>query len=320
VIAFIREHKDQRVTGPDGVAGLRWGVEPMCAVLTEHGVPVAPATYYEWVGKQPSRRQLRDEQVTELIRAQREDPKTGKFASTLGSRKMWLRLRGQGHDVARCTVERLMRAQRWEGAAYGRRHLTTVADPKQPRHPDLVDRNFSPAAPNRLWVADFTYCPTWTGMVYVAFVIDAFARRIIGWRVARRMTTDLVLDALEHALFTRRREGVADLSGLISHSDAGAQYVSVALTQRLLDEGIDPSVGSVGDALDNALAETTVGSFKNELIRRKGPWRDADHVEVETLQWVHWFNTERPHEYLDDLTPEQAEQLHYDLRALAPAG
>jgi putative transposase len=220
-------------------------------------------------------------------------------------------------------VERLMRAQGWEGAAYGRRPVTTIADPEQPRHPDLVDRNFSPAVPNRLWVADFTYCPTWTGMVYVAFVIDAFARRIIGWRVARRMTTDLVLDALEHALFTRRREGVADLCGLISHSDAGAQYVSVALTQRLLDEGIDPSVGSVGsvgDALDNALAETTVGSFKNELIRRNGPWRDADHVEVETLQWVHWFNTDRPHEYLDDLTPEQAEQLHYDLRALTPPG
>jgi len=157
-------------------------------------------------------------------------------------------------------------------------------------------------------------------MVYVAFVIDAYARRIIGWRVARRMTTDLVLDALEHALFTRRQEGTTDLSGLVSHSDAGSQYVAIAVTQRLIDEGIDPSVGSVGDAYDNALAETTVGSFKNELIRRQGPWRDADHVEVQTLQWVHWFNTERPHEYLDDLTPDQAERLHYDLRALAAAG
>jgi len=137
-----------------------------------------------------------------------------------------------------------------------------------------------------------------TGMVYVAFVVDAYARRIIGWRAARRMTTDLVLDALEHALFTRRQEGCTDLSGHISHSDAGSQYVSIAVTQRLIDEGIDPSVGSVGDAYDNALAETTVGSFKNELIRRQGPWRDVDHVEVQTLQWVHWFNTERPHEYL----------------------
>jgi putative transposase len=320
VIAFIREHKDQRVTGPDGVAGLRWGVEPMCSVLTEHGITIAPATYYEWVDKKPTRRQLRDEEVTELIRAEREDPKTGKFAATLGSRKMWLRLRGKGHDVARCTVERLMRAQGWEGAAYGRPQRTTIPDPGRPRHPDLVDRDFSPARPNQLWVADFTYCPTWTGMVYVAFVIDAFARRIIGWRVARRMTTDLVLDALEHALFTRRQEGVADLTELVSHSDAGSQYVSVAMTQRLLDEGIDPSVGSVGDAYDNALAETTVGSFKIELIRRHGPWRDAEHIEVETLQWVHWFNTDRPHEYLDDLTPEQAEKLYYDLRALAAAG
>lgn len=320
MIAFIREHKDQRVTGPDGVAGLRWGVEPMCTVLSEHGIQVAPATYYEWVDKQPTPQQLRDEHVAALIRAERGDPKTGKFASTLGSRKMWLRLRGKGHDVARCTVERLMRENGWEGAAYGRKHVTTIGDPKAPRHPDLVDRNFSPPVPNRLWVADFTYCPTWTGMVYVAFVIDAYARRIIGWRAARRMTTDLVLDALEHALFTRRQEGTTDLSGLVAHSDAGSQYVSIAMTQRLVDEGIDPSVGSVGDAYDNALAETTVGSFKNELIRRQGPWRDVNHVEVETLQWIDWFNTERPHEYLDDLTPAQAEALHYDLRALAAAG
>ncbi len=318
MIAFIREHKDQRVTSPDGTVELRWGVEPMCTVLTEHGIAIAPATFYEWVDKQPTRQQLRDEQVAALLRAEREDPKTGKFASTLGSGKMWLHLRSKNHDVARCTIERLMRQNGWEGAAYGCKHRTTIGDPKQPRHPDLVDRNFSPAAPNRLWVADFTYCPTWTGMVYVAFVIDAYARRVIGWRAARRMTTDLVLDA--HALFTRRQEGCTDLSGLIAHSDAGSQHVSIAMTQRLVDEGIDPSVGSVGDAYDNALAETTVGSVKNEHIRRQGPWRDVNHVEVETLQWIDWFNTQRPHEYLDDLTPAQAEQLHYDLRALAAAG
>jgi putative transposase len=320
VIAFIREHKDQRSLGPDGVRGLRWGVEPMCAVLTEHGIPIAPATYYEWIDKQPTKAQVRDEQVSELIRAEREDPKTGRFVSSLGSRKMWLRLRAKGHDVAKCTIERLMRDSGWEGASYGRKHPTTVGDPKRPRHPDLVERNFNPSAPNRLWVADFTYCPTWTGMVYVAFVIDAYARRIIGWRVTKRMTTDLVLDALEHALFTRRREGVADLDGLVSHSDAGSQYVSIAMTQRLLDEGIDPSVGSVGDAFDNALAETTIGSFKTELVRRLGPWRDIDHLEVETAQWIAWFNTERPHDYLDDLTPEQAERLHYDPHTLAAAG
>jgi len=313
VITFITEHKDHRVAD-----GLRWGVEPLCAVLTEHGIPIAPSTYYEWAGRAPSRQELRDEQVTELIGAERA---SSPFVATLGSRKMWLRLRGKGHDVARCTVERLMRAQGWEGASYGSKHRTTIADPTQVRFPDLVDRNFNPVAPNRLWVADFTYCPTWTGMVYVAFVIDAYARRIIGWRVAKRMTTELVLDALEHALFTRAQQGITDLSGLVAHSDAGSQYVSIAMTQRLIDEGIDPSVGSVGDAYDNALAETTVGSFKNELIRRQGPWRDVNHVEVQTLHWVDWFNTERPHEYLDDLTPEAAEQLHYDRKTtLATAG
>jgi len=313
VIVFITEHRDRRVAD-----GLRWGVEPLCTVLTEHGIKISPATYYEWVGKQPSRQQQRDEQITELIRTER----TGsKFVATLGSRKMWLRLRGKGHDVARCTVERLMREQGWEGARYGKAHRTTIADPQHARFPDLVDRDFNPVAPNRLWVADFTYCPTWTGMVYVAFVIDAYSRRIIGWRAARRMNTPLVLDALEHAFFTRAQEGITDLSGLIAHNDAGSQYTSIAFTQRLLDAGADPSVGSVGDAFDNALAETTVGSFKNELIRRQGPWRDVNHVEAETLHWVHWFNTARPHEALDDLTPEVVEQLHYARRTtLAEAG
>jgi putative transposase len=163
-------------------------------------------------------------------------------------------------------------------------------------------------------VADFTYVTTCCGFVYVAFLIDAYSRRIVGWRAARSMTTDLVLGALEHAFFTRAQEGNTDLRGLIAHSDAGAQYTSVAFTQRLIDQGVDPSVGSVGDALDNALAETTVGSFKNELIRRQGPWRDVNHVEIATAEWVQWFNTERPHEYLNDFTPEAAEKLHYDLK------
>src|SRR5690606_10154947 len=192
-------------------------------------------------------------------------------------------LRGEGHDVARCTVERLMRAHGWQGASYGSRHKTTIADQRHHRSADLVGRNFAAPAPNRLWVADFTYVPTWTGMVYVAFVIDAYARRIIGWRAARRMNTALVLEALEQAIFTRAQQGITDLSGLVAHSDAGSQYTSIAFTGRLVEAGVDPSVGSVGDALDNALAETTVGSFKNELIRRQGPWRDVDHVEVETL-------------------------------------
>ena len=318
MIRFITEHKDNQVPGPDGGAGLRWGVEPMCAVLSEHGVAISPSTYYEWVNKQPTRRELRDAELVQIITAQREDTKTGKFVQTLGSRKMWIRLRGQGHDVARCTVERIMREQGWEGARYGSKHKTTIGNDAHPRYPDLVDRNFHASAPNRLWVADFTYVSTWTGFVYVAFVIDAFSRRVVGWRAAKSMTTALVLHAIEHAFFTRAQEGRRDLRGLIAHNDAGSQYTSMAFTQRLIDEGVDPSVGSVGDALDNALAETTVGSFKNELIRRQGPWRDVNHVEIATAEWVVWFNTERPHEYLDDFTPEAAEQLHYDHRSTPP--
>lgn len=293
----------------------------MCEALSKAGIAISPSTYYEWIAKQPTRRQLRDAELVEIITAQRADKKTGKFVATLGSRKLWIRLRGQGHDVARCTVERIMREQGWEGARYGSKHKTTIQDQTHARFPDRVDRNFHAPSPNRLWVADFTYVPTWTGFVYVAFVIDAFSRRIVGWRAAKSMTTDLVLDALEHAFFTRAQEGVTDLTGLIAHNDAGSQYTSVAFTQRLLDEGIDPSVGAVGDALDNAMAETTVGSFKNELIRRQGPWRDVDHVEVGTAEWVVWFNTERPHEELDDFTPEAVETLHYDHRhALPEAG
>lgn len=313
VIAFISEHKDHRVGD-----GLRWGVEPLCTVLSEHGIPISVSTYYEWVAKRPTPRQLRDQQVTDLVLAERA---ACKLVAALGSRKMWLHLRGKGHDVARCTVERLYREHGWEGARYGKRPRTTIPDEAAARPADLVDRDFAPPAPNRLWVADFTYVPTWTGMVYVAFVVDAFARRVIGWRVASSMKTALVLDALEHAIFTRAQEGVEDLSGLVSHSDAGSQYVSIAFTQRLADAGIDPSIGSVGDAYDNALAETTVGSFKTEQINRNGPWRDIDAVEVAAFEWVDFFNTVRPHEYLDDLTPAMAEKLHYDhLTALPQAG
>jgi len=226
VIRFITEHKDLRIPlaagNPAGGQGLRWGVEPMCAVLTEHGIKISASTYYEWVNAKPTQRELRDAEIITLLVAERSHPKTGKLAATLGSRKMWIRLRGKGHDVARCTVERLMRQHGWEGARYGSKHRTTIPDEAHERAPDLVDRDFNPLAPNRLWVADFTYVPTWTGTVYVAFVIDAYARRIIGWRAARSMTTALVLDALEHAFFTRTQEGVTDLSGLIAHNHAGS--------------------------------------------------------------------------------------------------
>jgi putative transposase len=306
VIAFIGEHKDHRVDG-----GLRWGVEPICAVLSEHGCQIAPSSYYERLARMPSRRDQRDSQVAALIAAQRDS----RFGRSLGSRKMWLRLRGQGHDVARCTVERVMAAHGWEGARRGRRVRTTIADDHTARPADLVQRQFGAAAPNRLWVADFTYVPAWDGMVYVAFVIDAFSRRITGWRAATTMTTALVLDALEHAVWTRARDGVTDLAGLVHHHDAGSQYTSIAFTERLVQAGADPSAGSVGDAYDNALAETTTGLYKTELIKAEGPWRDLDQVEAATLEWVHWYNTERTHEAIDDLTPVAAEELHYRFRA-----
>ena len=195
----------------------------MCAVLCEHGVPISASTYYEWITKTPTPRQLRDAELVAVITAQREDRKTGKFVQTLGSRKLWIRLRGQGHEVARCTVERIMREQGWEAARYGSKHKTTIAEETHPRYPDLVNRDFHAPAPNRLWVADFTYVPTWMGFVYVAFVIDAFSRRIVGWRAAKSMSTALVLHALEHAFFTRAQEGNTSLRGLIAHNDAGSQ-------------------------------------------------------------------------------------------------
>ena len=180
MIRFIAEHKDNQVAGPDGGAGLRWGVEPMCAVLSEHGVPISPSTYYEWIAKTPTRHQARGAELVEIITAAREDKRKGRFVQALGSRKLWVWLRGQGHDVARCTVERIMREHGWEGARYGSKHKTTIADGGHVRYPDLVDRRFYAAAPNRLWVADFTCVPTWMGFVYVAFVIDAYSRRIVG--------------------------------------------------------------------------------------------------------------------------------------------
>jgi putative transposase len=288
-------------------------------VLTEHGCPIAPSTFYEVLSRRPSRRALRDEQLMQLIAGERE---VNRFVAGLGARKMWLRLRGQGHDVARCTVERLMRQMGIEGVTRSRRQVrTTVADPAAARPVDLVDRRFAASRPNQLWVADFTYCPTWEGMVYVAFVFDVFSRRILGWRAATRMTTPLVLDCLEHAVWTRQRDGVSDLTGLVHHTDAGSQYTSIAFTDRLVQAGIDPSVGSIGDAYDNALAESQIGLFKSELVWPHGPWRDRSHLEAAVLDWVDWFNTERTHQAIDDLTPVAAEQLHYRYQAaLAEAG
>ena len=209
LIDYVRMHKDE------------FGVEPICRVLTEHGVKIAPSTYYEQVSRQPSRRDVRDGEIVALIGAERARQK---LFARFGPRKMWLHLRGKGHDVARCTIERLYAEQGWAGALRAKKVRTTIANDNDHRPADLVDRDFTATAPNQLWVADFTYVATWSGTVYVAFVIDVFSRMIVGWRAATRMTTELVLDTLEHAVWTRRQGGVLDLTGLVHHTDAGSQY------------------------------------------------------------------------------------------------
>jgi putative transposase len=218
-------------------------------------------------------------------------------------------------------VERLMRQLGLAGARRGKRRRTTVPDPAAARPADLVGRRFSPPAPDRLWVADFTYVPTWSGMVYVAFVIDAYSRQILGWRAATTMRTALVIDALEQALWARRRDGRGSLAGLVHHHDAGSQYTSIAFTERLAAAGAQPSVGSVGDAYDNALAETVIGLYKTELIKPRGPWRTCEQVEIATLHYVDWFNHRRLFEACGDIPPAELETAYYRQNtALAEAG
>ena len=307
---FIREHQD-RAEG-----GLRWGVEPICAVLSEHGCPIAPSTYYDAAVRAPSRRQMRDARLKAAI-ARVHAQNYGVY----GARKVWLALNREGIAVARCTVERLMRELGLHGARRGRRVRTTIPSPAAARPGDLVRRRFSPAAPDRLWVADFTYVTTWAGMVYVAFVIDAYSRRILGWRAATTMRTALVLDALEQALWTRRRDGRADLAGLVHHTDAGSQYTSIAFTERLAAAGVSPSAGTVGDAYDNALAESVIGLFKTELIKPTGPWRTCEQVEIATLDYVDWFNHRRLYQHCGDIPPAELEAAYYShTTGLAEAG
>ena len=303
-MSFIAGHKS------------RFGVEPICRVLSQHGWPIAPSTYYEAASRAPSARARRDGQLKEQI-AKVHDGNYGVY----GARKVWLALNREGTPVARCTVARLMRDLGLRGARRGKKVRTTVADPAAARPADLVRRQFSPAAPDRLWVADYTYVPTWAGMVYVAFVIDAYSRRILGWRAASSMKTALVLDALEQALWTRRRDGRGDLAGLVHHTDAGSQYTSIAFTERLAAAGVSGSVGTVGDAYDNALAESVIGLFKTELIKPRGPWRTAEQVEIATLEYVDWFNHRRLYEACGDIPPAELETAYYSQNtALAEAG
>ena len=226
-------------------------------MLSEHGCPIAPSTFYDAITRSPSKRALRDEELIELIAAERA---VNRFVAGLGARKMWLRLRGKGHEVARCTIERLMAEMGIAGVTRTRRApRTTVADPDATRPKDLVDRHFGAFRPNQLWVADFTYCPTWSGMVYVAFVFDVFSRRILGWRAATRMTTPLVLDCLEQAIWTRQRDGINDLSGLVHHNDAGSQGGFNWSSQHLDRGGVDGQACRVDDCVDWAVADEVAG-------------------------------------------------------------
>lgn len=303
IVRYIDEHVGQRTEG------LRWGVESICAQLTQLGAKIAPSTYYEHRGRTPTAREIRDEELKPLIVTVHAD-NYGVF----GARKVWLTLNRQRAEgappIARCTVERLMGDLGLHGAVRGTVKRTTVSDPGTPKPFDLVDRDFRPLAPDRLWVADFTYVSTWSGWCYTAFVTDAYARRILGWAVATTMTSQFVVDAVEQAIWTRHREG-NDLTGLIAHHDHGSQYLSVAYSEHLATAGIKPSTGVVGSSFDNALAETVIGLHKTELIKPQRPWKGLDDLEIATAEWVDWYNRRRPHEYCQDLTPQQAEQAHY---------
>jgi putative transposase len=293
MVAFIDHHRDT------------YGVEPICAVL-----PIAPSTYFLWKAQQQdpetrSARARRDEELRQEIRRVWNE-----HQQVYGPRKVWRQLHRDGVRVARCTVERLMREMGLRGAVRGRAwKITTQADPAAARPTDLVDRQFTARRPNQLWVADFTYVATWRGFVYVAFVIDVFARRIVGWRVSASLATDFVLDALEQAIYDRRDAGVEDL---VHHSDRGTQYLSMRYTDRLAEAGIAPSVGSRGDSYDNALAESLIGLFKTEVIQRQGPWRHLEAVEFATLTWVDWFNTRRLLEPIGYVPPAEYEARYYE--------
>jgi putative transposase len=297
----------------------RFGVVPICRVLTEHHIKIAPSTFYDALRARaagPTRAQRRDAELCEHIgRVHAQN------FEVYGARKVWLQLNREGIPVARCTVERLMKQLGLQGVRRGNRKRTTIADPASARPPDLVQRRFSPAAPNLLWVADLTYVSTWSGWVYVAFVVDAYARMILGWRTSTSMTSHLVVDAVEHAIWTRGRRGIIDLGGVIHHTDAGAQYTWVRFAERLAEAGITSSVGSVGDSFDNALAETINGLYKTELIKHKGPWRSVEQVEFATAEWVDWFNHRRLYEYCGDIPPAELEDAYYrEHQARHPVG
>jgi len=298
MVSFIDDHRE------------RFGVEPICAVL-----PIAPSTYFRRKVEQrePTRRSARaqrDDVLRAIIRRIYAEHR-----SVYGPRKVWKQMGREGLHEARCRVRRLMREMGLVGVVRGRAWTTTTQPGSAADRPlDLVDRHFTAMRPNQLWVSDFTYVATWRGFVYVAFVIDVFARRIVGWRVSSSLVTDFVLDALEQAIYDRCGENV---DGLVHHSDRGTQYLSMRYTDRLADAGIAPSVGSRGDSYDNAMAESIIGLFKTEVIRRLGPWRHLEAVEFATLDWVDWFNHRRLLEPIGYLPPAEYEARYYEQAAVA---
>ena len=294
VVEFIDDHRD------------RFGVEPICRVLTEHGVPIAPSTYRAVKTRPASPRSVSDSAL--MIEIERVHFVVGR--GLYGARKVWRQLLRDGIVVGRCRVERLMRAHGLRGVVRGRTFRTTRPDPAAARPADLVGRDFTATGPNQLWVVDFTYVPTWSGTAFTAFVTDVFSRHIVGWRTASSMPTALPLDALEMAIWTRSRTG-ATVDGVVHHSDAGSQYTSIRYAERLADAGALASIGTVGDSYDNALAESVIGLYKTELVRHEGPWRSVDDLELGTLSWVHWFNETRLHSSIGDVPPIEYEQEHY---------
>ena len=298
MIAFIDDHRGEH------------GVEPICAVL-----PIAPSTYHSHAARRadPSllpRRATRDAGLMPLIARVFEEN-----FEVYGVRKVWRQLQREGQEVARCTIERLMQSMGLQGVIRGKPVKTTISDKAAPCPLDHVNRQFQAPRPNALWVSDFTYVATWAGFVYVAFVIDTYARRIVGWRVSRTAHTSFVLEALDQALHERRP---IHRAGLVHHSDRGSQYVSIKYTERLAEAGIEPSVGSVGDSYDNALAETINGLYKAELIHRRGPWRSFEAVEFATLEWVDWFNHRRLLEPIGNIPPAEAEDRYYAMLEPTP--
>jgi putative transposase len=285
-----------------------FGVEPIRRVLTEHGCKIAPSTHYAARTRPPSARALRDAELTIQIERIYRDRKLGR--GLYGARKVWLQLLREGFVVGRCTVERPMRQAGLRGVRRGKQFVTTRRDKAMARPPDPVKRHFHAEHPNALWVVEFTYVPTWSGMAFTAFVSDVFSRRILGWRCSDRMPTELPLDALERALWIRARTGES-VHGLIHHSDAGSRYAAIRYPQRLLDVGAVASIGTVGDGFDNALAESVVGLYKAECVWHDGPWHEMRHLELGTCDWVSWFNTSRLHGALGGVPPIEYEAAYH---------